>query len=187
MTDNIEYKSADQQINYTINFNQTIKINTQAKDVLKHDLGRDLDEIIYSVQAALDAQTKIDKINIQINASTDENAISQLKSMLVAAELELAYAEENMGKAFSKSITKYQEHQQVLNDELADLGARLVRLDLNEQRLSTQKLNVENQKSANEEIDVAATAVKLNSASNVYDASLMAAAKIVQNSLLDFL
>jgi flagellar hook-associated protein 3 FlgL len=187
MTDGIDYVSADQQINYTINFNQTIKINTQAKDVLKHDMGRDLDEIIYSVQAALDAQTKIDKINIQKNATTDAAVIAQLDSMLIAAELELAYAEENMGKAFSASITKYQEHQQVLNDELADLGARLVRLDLNEQRLSTQKLNVENQKSANEEIDVAATAVKLNSASNVYDASLMAAAKIVQNSLLDFL
>lgn len=187
MTDGIDYVAADQQINYTINFNQTIKVNTQAKDVLKHELGRDLDEIIYAVQAALDAQTKIDKLNIQKNGITDKTKLEQIESMIVAAELELSYAEENMGKAFSTRISKYQNHQQVLNDELADLGARMVRLDLNEQRLSTQKLNVENQKSANEEIDVAATAVKLKSASNVYDASLMAAAKIVQNSLLDFL
>ena len=70
---------------------------------------------------------------------------------------------------------------------MADLGARLVRLELNEERLSSQKLNVKNQKSANEEIDVAAVAVQLKAASNVYDASLMSASQIIQNSLLDFL
>ena len=91
--------------------------------------------------------------------------------MITAVRLELSYAEDNMGAAFSKGITNYQNHQKVLNYELADLGARLVRLELNEERLSSQKLNVQNQKSANEEIDVAAVAVQLKEAAGVKTAS----------------
>lgn len=187
VTEGIDYVSQDQQINYTINFNQTIKVNTQAKDVLTHDIIRDLDEIIYSVQEAIDADTKIQKLKNQLAATTDATKKTQINSMITAAELEKSYAEENMGNAFSKGITNYQGHQQVLNNELADLGARLIRLDLNEERLSVQKLNLENQITNNEGIDAATVAVQLKAASNVYDASLMAASKIIQNSLLKFL
>lgn len=144
VTEGIDYVSEDQQINYTINFNQTIKVNTQAKDVLTHDIIRDLDEIIYSVQSAIDADTKIQKLKSQLEATTDTVKKTQINSMITAAELEKSYAEENMGNAFSKGIGNYQGHQQRLNNELADLGARLIRLDLNEERLSSQKLNLEN-------------------------------------------
>ena len=187
ITEGIDYISEDQQINYTINFNQTIKVNTQARDVLTHDIIRDLDEIIYSVQAAIDAETKIQKLKTQLEATNDGATKTQINSMITAAQLEKSYAEENMGNAFSKGISNYQGHQQTLNNELADLGARLIRLDLNEERLSAQKLNLEKQITNNEGIDAATVAVQLKVASNVYDASLMAASKIIQNSLLNFL
>lgn len=187
ITEGIDYISEDQEINYTINFNQTLKVNTQARDVLKHDIIRDLDEIIYSVQAAIDADTKIQKLQSKLSTATDEVTKTQLNSMITAAELEKSYAEENMGNAFSKGISNYQGHQQTLNNELADLGARLIRLELNEERLSAQKLNLETQITNNEGIDAATVAIQLKAASNVYDASLMAASKVIQNSLLNFL
>ena len=185
--ESIDYKSENQEIFYTINFNQTLKVNTQAKDVLKHDMIRDLDEMIYAVEAALTAQTKIDKINNQLASATNDNDKTMLNSMLTAANLELSYANENMGKVFSKNIGNYQGHQQVLNNELSDIGARMVRLNLNEERLSAQKLSVKELKSSNEEVDVTQVAVEFKAASAVYDASLAAAAKVVQNTLLDFL
>ncbi len=183
----VSYTASDQEIDYTINFNQTIKVNTQAKDVLKHDLGRDLDEMIYAVTAAVDAQNKIDKLNDEYQSATSDSDKAAIQSMLTAAKLELSYAESNMGTAFSKGITNYQNHQEVLNYELADLGARMVRLNLNEERLSAQKLSVQNLKSKNEEVDTTKVAVEFKAASNVYDASLAATAKVIQNSLLDFL
>ena len=148
---------------------------------------RDLDEMIYAVEAALTAQTKIDKINNQLASATNDNDKTMLNSMLTAANLELSYANENMGKVFSKNIGNYQGHQQVLNNELSDIGARMVRLNLNEERLSAQKLSVKELKSSNEEVDVTQVAVEFKAASAVYDASLAAAAKVVQNTLLDFL
>lgn len=186
-TESIDYVSENQEINYTINFNQTIKVNTQARDMLTHDVIRDLDEMIYSVEAALTANDKIEKIKNQMAATSDSTEKTELETMLTAAKLELSFAEENMGKAFSKNITNYQYHQQILNNELADLGARMVRLDLNEERLSAQKLSVKELKSSNEEVNVTEVAVQYKTASEVYDASLAAAAKVVQNTLLDFL
>lgn len=187
VTKGVDYVSEDQEINYTINFNQTIKVNTQAKDILTHDLARDLDEIIYSVQAAIDAETKLEKLKNQLATATDDDTKDKINSMITAVKLEKSYAEENMGVAFSKGITNYQNHQNTLNYELADLGARIVRLDLNEERLSAQKLNVEEQKSSNEEVDAASVIVQLNAANNVFDAALKASANLVQHSLLDFL
>lgn len=186
-TKGVSYTKSDQPINYTINFNQTITINTQAQDVLPHSMARDLDELINSVVAAVDVQTKIESLNKRLETETDEDTITSINYMLEVLDLELSYAEDNMKNAFSFGITAYQQHQNKLSTELADIGARLIRLSLNEDRLETQKLNVEDLKSKNEEIEEEEVTVEWAAAEAVYDASLATAAKVVQKSLLDFL
>lgn len=186
-TKGVEYQQADQPINYTINFGQTITINTQAQNVLPHDIARDLDEIIQSVVTAIDVQTKISTLEKRLETETDETAIRQINSMIEVLKLELSYAEDNMKNTFAGGITAYKNHQERLSIELSDIGARLIRLSLNEKRLTTQKLNVEDLKSKNEEIEEEEVAVEWAAAQAVYDASLATSAKVVQKSLLDFL
>lgn len=186
-TKGVSYTKQDQPINYTINFNQTITINTQAQDVLPHAIARDLDEIINSVVVAVDVTTKIDSLKKRLETEVDEQNISDINYMLEVLDLELAYAEDNMKNAFSMGISCYKAHQEKLSIEESDIGARLIRLRLNEERLQTQKLNVEDLKSKNEEIEQEEVAVEWAAADAVYDASLSVAAKIVQKSLLDFL
>ena len=186
-TKGVSYTKQDQPINYTINFNQTITINTQAQDVLPHAIARDLDEIINSVVVAVDVQTKIDSLQKRLETEVDEQTISDINYMLEVLDLELAYAEDNMKNTFSMGISRYKAHQEKLSIEESDIGARLIRLTLNEERLETQKLNVEDLKSQNEEIEQEEVAVEWAAADAVYDASLSVAAKIVQKSLLDFL
>ena len=186
-TTGIDYTKADQPINYTINFGQTITINTQAQNVLPHDIARDLDEIIQSVVTAIDVQTKISTLKKRLETETDETAIRQINSMIEVLKLEMSYAEDNMKNTFAAGITAYKNHQERLSIELSDIGARLIRLSLNEERLTTQKLNVEDLKSKNEEIEEEEVAVEWAAAQAVYDASLATSAKVVQKSLLDFL
>ena len=186
-TKGISYTKADQPINYTINFGQTITINTQAQNVLPHDIARDLDEIIQSVVTAVDVQTKISTLEKRLETETDETAIKQINSMIEVLNLEMSYAEDNMKNTFAAGITAYKNHQERLSIELSDIGARLIRLSLNEERLTTQKLNVEDLKSKNEEIEEEEVAVEWAAAQAVYDASLATSAKVVQKSLLDFL
>ena len=154
---------------------------------MPHDIARDLDEIIQSVVTALDVQTKISTLKKRLETETDEEAIKQINSMIEVLNLEMSYAEDNMKNTFAAGITAYKNHQERLSIELSDIGARLIRLSLNEERLTTQKLNVEDLKSKNEEIEEEEVAVEWAAAQAVYDASLATSAKVVQKSLLDFL
>jgi len=58
---------------------------------------------------------------------------------------------------------------------------------MTENRLSSQKVDFEELLSNNEDVDMVDTVIKYNSAETIYNASLSAASKIVQKSLLDFL
>ena len=143
----IQYTMTDQSINYFINFNQSLQVNTYA----------------------------------------DATSQANLNSMLEAAKKELDHAEENMQKAFEDGIDIFQAHQDVVNLAEASIGSREIRLNLNEARLEDQKLNMEELKSTNEDVDLAEAAILYAAASQVYDASLSSSAKVVKNSLLDFI
>src|SRR5574344_323641 len=54
----IKYTTKSHEINYEINFNQSIKINTQGKDVFDQAMTRDLDDMINAVNKAVDADEK---------------------------------------------------------------------------------------------------------------------------------
>lgn len=180
----------DQKISYNINFNQSLVINVQGKDVLPPELGRDLDITIAAAEAAVTAHNKVTNIERMINTETaagNTAEVERLTHMKEAAELEVGYAEDNLTKAFSSGITLYQNHQANVNTQVSDLGARMTRVTLNQERLSSQLLTVKELKSTNEDTDIESTAVEFKEARRIYDAALMMAAQVVQKSLLDFL
>ena len=74
-----------------------------------------------------------------------------------------------------------------MNVCLADLGGRYKRLLLTQDRLDSQQTDFTELLSKNEDADLADTIIKYTSANTVYTASLNAAAKLVQSSLLDYL
>lgn len=186
-TRHINYTISDQNMDYNINFNQKLTVNTLGKDVFSTGMARGIDDMMEAVNEAINAQNTVADIERQLRDTSDSTTKTKLNSMLAAAQLQLTYAEENMSSAFSKSISKYQGYLDIVNLAVADVGTKNIRLSLNEERLSSQKLSVEELKSQNEEVNVAEISTKLTAASNVYDASLAAAAMVIQKSLLDFL
>lgn len=185
----IQYTMTDQSINYFINFNQSLQVNTLGKDVFTHDMVRDVQDIIDAVDTVRQVENKIQLIENRLgqNAYADATSQANLNSMLEAAKKELDHAEENMQKAFEDGIDIFQAHQDVVNLAEASIGSREIRLNLNEARLEDQKLNMEELKSTNEDVDLAEAAILYAAASQVYDASLSSSAKVVKNSLLDFI
>ncbi len=187
--DEITYQMTDQTINYFVNFNQTLQVNTLGKDVFTHDMNRDIQDIIDAVDVVRQVEDKIAKIKTMMGQSTYADADNQakLQSMLDACTKELDYATENMQKAFENGMDIFQAHQDSVNLATTSIGSRMTRLELNESRLKEQELNIENLKASNEDVDLAETTILYTAASQVYDASLASAAKVVQNSLLDFI
>ena len=92
-----------------------------------------------------------------------------------------------MQERFSKAINNIRDYQDVVNKSIADLGSRDARLDLTEERLSGQTDDFTDLMSNNENADLAETIINFNAQNVIYNASLQAGAKVVQNSLLDFL
>lgn len=184
----IVYTLKDQPIQYEVSFNHNMTINIQGKDVFQHDMTRDIDEIIDTVNDAIACQNNVDKIKELCDSyeeGTDER--EKLNELLTMAEREMDYATDRMNKMFAAGLTKYHEHQSTVSLANADIGARQQRLELTESRLSDQKLTVKNLKDNNEKIDEIQVTIELKQASSVYDASLATASKIIQKKLIDFL
>jgi flagellar hook-associated protein 3 FlgL len=184
----IEYRVADQPIEYEINFNQKLKINTQGKDALKHSIGRVIDEILQSVQDVKATEDKISEVKKMLedpNVTADQT--TSLNELLGQLNTELVLKNKLMQDKFEQGIEGSSKYQDTLNVAIADLGSRYVRLELTESRLSSQQVQFEDLMSNNEDVDMVDTVIRYNSAETIYNASLSAASKVVKNTLLDFL
>lgn len=84
-------------------------------------------------------------------------------------------------------VGKADNHLRVAADVNGQLGARMNRVDLIEDRLNTQQFLLEKIKSENEDIDFEETVMKLLVAETIHSAALAASARVLQPSLLDFL
>ena len=183
----LHYNTKSQAIEYTINFNQKLKVNTEARDVFHPSMTRDIDEMINAVTYVLEIEEKLGELMNKLSVTNDGETKKKLESMIEATKREYAFAEDNMQKIFGNGITKFTQHQQRVDLAIADVGSRIVRLELSEARLKDQRLTFEDLKSINEDVDISEVAIKFMAAQSVYDASLAAASKVVQRSLLDFI
>ena len=69
----------------------------------------------------------------------------------------------------------------------ADIGARMNRLEMMENRLDIQTINVTKQMSNNEDVDYAKAITEMTTAESIHQAALSTGAKIIQQTLVDFI
>ena len=69
----------------------------------------------------------------------------------------------------------------------AEVGAKQNRVELMEDRLKLQEINVTKQMSLNEDTDYAKTITEMATAESIHQASLSVGAKIIQQTLVDFI
>jgi flagellar hook-associated protein 3 FlgL len=122
-----------------------------------------------------------------IGQTSDETELAKLNKIKDRLSKQKDYAEDNMTAAFEKGVGVFQKYQEQISLAKADVGNRRTRLNLTKSRLTEQKTNFTNLKSQNEDIDLEEVVVGYSSAQLVYNASLTAASKVVQQTLLDFL
>lgn len=132
-------------------------------------------------------ENRISELEKRIEATTDETEKKNLNTKLEALEKERTLSEEILQKRFETAITEFQSHQQKFDIAITDVGNRRIRLSLNKERLTSQQTNLDELKSINEDADMAETAILLNTAKYVYEASLQATSKILGTSLIDYL
>lgn len=87
----------------------------------------------------------------------------------------------------SAYLSKIDAHLDAVSSAQADLGAKENRMTMISNRLSDMKTTATKVMSDNEDADYAETIVNLNQQQNVYNASLSVGARVIQQSLVDYL
>lgn len=82
---------------------------------------------------------------------------------------------------------KIENRLQVCLDELADVGARVNRVELTENRVKTSLTNLEESLSINDDADYAESITNLANSKSIYQAALSAGSKTLQMSLMDYI
>lgn len=192
----IEYTNYDenhvfveQNIDYIVAANQTLTVNTVAHNVFNSSIGRDVDELIDAVEGAIDATETVDEIKKMMEQSqySSDEMQAKLKQYLDAAQRQLDYANHYMQKIYSADIKKFDAYMQTVNTAITDVGNRGDRLDVITNRMSNQQYTVKNLKSTNEDKELSDIVIDYTSAYTAYESSLQAAAKLEQQTLLDYL
>ena len=88
---------------------------------------------------------------------------------------------------FGTQITNFERYLSQVNLEITDIGSRGDQLSLTENRMSNQKTTFTQLKSNNEDEELSDVTIDYTSAFTAFQASLMAAGKIDNMTLLDYL
>ncbi len=180
-----------QAIEYDVGLNQSIRINTTADEVFTHAIGRDVDDLVNSMQAVIDMDatvTRLTKIRDDLKQDANYNDNYKiLTNQIDAANKSLAFLKEKNQKLFERSITKMQGHLNKVNEATTNCGTREKKLDLIKNRLMSQKTNFETLESENENVEITDVALQLKGAELTYQAALMSTSKILQTSLMQYI
>lgn len=94
---------------------------------------------------------------------------------------------DKLGSIADGTDTTIADIQAKVLDARADVGARQNRVELMMNRLDIQEINVTKQKSLNEDTDYAETITKMTTQESIHQAALSVGAKIIQQTLVDFI
>lgn len=180
----------EQELTYEIAFNQSIQINTHANDAYSHDIGRDIDELVNITKLMSDADSKVDIIKEKLEKAKtdgDDAKAAGYTTMLTAAEKEQALIKEKMHSMFTGAISSFKQYSDDLNRQISNVGALTSRLEMTKNRVLDQKNNVKKLADDNINADLAETALDYKNAQLALEAAQMAAGKIANQTLLNYI
>lgn len=185
----VEYTKEDQDINYTIANATTLTVNTQASDVFDSSIARDMGEMINIVQDAINAHDKVDKIKEMMAEAQYADPASQerLQTYLDAAKKEADYADDHLQRTYEAYIGKFDKYMSSINVAITNVGSMQNRLKMTQTRVESQQSTIEELKSSNEDREISDIIIDYYAAYNAYQASLTAASKVGDQTLLNYL
>lgn len=176
-------------IEYNVATNQNLAVNIEAIDVFDSDVIQDVNDMINAVSAAINAHDKMDKIKSMMKENqyaTDEYQ-EKLNEWLEAAQKEADYADDNVQKLFSSNIGRSDNYLSDISLALTKVGCKSDQLSITEDRVGNQQSTVSKLQSDNEDVDLSQIILEYTSAYTAYQASLTAASKLGQVSLLNYI
>ena len=169
-----------------ISFNQKISINTHANEVFTHDIGRDIDELIRVTQDVVDVDEKVTALEKKL-AAAGEAVKPDIQKELDAATKEASLKKDRMQKMFSEGLDTFAAYADRNNLAIANIGSMQQRLTITKERVADQLQSFKELADANINAELTETSIDFSSAKLALEAAQLAAGKIAQQTLLNYL
>ena len=179
-----------QEIYYEVNFSQSIKVNTEGREIINSETENDINDLIYALQALQDSEKTQNKIKAMLSDdqyTDNENAVKMINEMLADIDVEVAVKKENMQKVFSANIANFQRYLDEVSAMQSDVGSRMTKLEMIETRVREQLASFKELKSQNEDVESDVAITNLNEANLAFNAALAATGSIIDKTLLDYI
>ena len=181
---NPDFKNRDMEIE--VSFNQKITINTHANEVYTHDIGRDIDELINVTQAVVDADEKVTALEKKLSAAADADKPA-IQAELDAANKEYSLKKNRMQKSFSTALDTFTAYADRNNIAIANIGSMQQRLSVTKERVADQLQSFKELADANINAELTESSIDFSNAKLALEAAQLAAGKIAQQTLLNYL
>lgn len=180
--------TAQQIIEYDIGSNQSIRVNTTADEIYTHNMGRDIGEVYDLLEEYDSLEETYSTVESLIDSGKYEGTqLDTLNQQLAALDKARSLAKDNLQERCEALQTVFKGYTSQATLARTDVGSRESRLELIQNRLSTQQTNFEELVSDNEDADVTELAIQLNSVELTYQAALSSISYVMKTTLLDFL
>lgn len=184
----IVYTKEQQDIEYNVGFNQKLKVNTEASEVLLLDVRKEIGNLRDAVTAVEEAEKKKADIEAMLEDSRyTENEKEALTTMLSAVEKEIDLKKDRMVGLFKQGVGSMQEYEAHVNMQIADLGNRYSQLTMINSRMQQQKTNFQELLTQNEDRELSDIMLDYTASGYAYQLSLQATGNISKLSLLNYI
>ena len=176
----------NQDLEVEISFNQKITINTHANEVYTHDIGRDIDELLRVTQDVVDAEERLAAAEKKLAAASDANKATVQKE-IDAANKEFSLKKARMQKMFSEGLDKFDAYADRNNVAIANIGSMQSRLSITKERVADQLQSFKELADKNINAELTESSIDFSNAKLALEAAQLAAGKISQQTLLNYL
>lgn len=188
LVNNITYTKETQDIKYNVGFNMSLKVNTEASEVLLLDVKKEIADLRDAITAVDEAEKKKENLESMLEDSRyTEQEKEAIQSMLNATEKEIDLKKDRMVGLFKKGVGSMQEYEEHVSMQISDLGNRTSQLRMIKERMQQQKTNFQELLTNNEDRELSDIILDYTSANYTYQLSLQATGSISKLSLLNYI
>ena len=176
-------------INYTVAVNQNITVNLQANEIFDSSAQQDMKDLTSVITNTQDAYEKREKIAALMKDSDyqDDATQKKLSEWYTAASKEYDYYNDYMQETFERVLGNTEDYLNKANLAETTLGCRGDELKITKTRMDEQQESVTELKSKNDNLDLSTIMMNYTAYYTAYQASLVAAGKLGEQSLLNYI
>jgi flagellar hook-associated protein 3 FlgL len=176
-------------INYTVAVNQNITVNLQANEIFDSSAQQDMKDLTSVITNTQDAYEKREKIAALMKDSDyqDDATQKKLSEWYTAASKEYDYYNDYMQETFERVLGNTEDYLNKANLAETTLGCRGDELKITKTRMDEQQESVTELKSKNDNLDLSTIMMNYTVYYTAYQASLVAAGKLGEQSLLNYI